>query len=205
MIIFGTTTLNSTRDTGPFHCPRCSMQRTYHLKSANRFFTLYFIPLIPMGSAGQWVECASCGGTYGEEVLHYNPVAERNEMVDTIRRVMILVMLDAGCTDATHIAALRGVCGQMLGAQVTDQQIYEDVRLAQEANTRLVEFVQHMLQDVTEEGKGFILGAAIRVVAPDGYLPEDKKSVIRQLGQAMWVPPQHVEQIISSGQGHIGP
>ena len=52
MIIFGTTSLNSTIDSGTFFCPRCSAQQHYRMIGVNRWFTLYFIPVIPMGRAG---------------------------------------------------------------------------------------------------------------------------------------------------------
>ena len=60
MIIFGTTGLNSTKERGAFNCPRCSMQRGYRWISVNRFFTLYFIPLIPLGTRYLDV-CTVCG------------------------------------------------------------------------------------------------------------------------------------------------
>jgi hypothetical protein len=45
------------------------MQRPYTHKAVRNWFTLYFVPVIPMGRRGEYVECSSCGGTYGVEVL----------------------------------------------------------------------------------------------------------------------------------------
>lgn len=69
MIIFGTRSVESTIGNGFFYCPRCNTQRTYRLIGVNRWFTLYFIPVIPMGRIGRYVECDSCAGTFAEEVL----------------------------------------------------------------------------------------------------------------------------------------
>ncbi|MEQ8787945.1 MAG: zinc-ribbon domain-containing protein [Pirellulaceae bacterium] len=205
MIIFGTTTINTTRGTGDFSCPRCSIRRQYRHKAANRFFTLYFIPLIPMGTAGTWIECTSCGGTYAEEVLYYNADAEKQELINQIRRVLVLAMLDAGATEAANIAALRDVCRDSLDVMVTDQQIYEDVRLAQEADAHLVPFVQYNLGEVNARGKQLLLTLTVKVLVADRRFDERKRQVVRQLGAALQVPVQITEETISdSGPDRIG-
>lgn len=39
----------------------------------NRWFTLYFIPLIPLGKVGQYVECRRCSNSYADTVLTQSP------------------------------------------------------------------------------------------------------------------------------------
>ena len=48
-------------------------QSKYSHQRADRFFTLFFIPLIPLGKLGEYVECESCKGTFKPEVLSYDP------------------------------------------------------------------------------------------------------------------------------------
>ena len=55
MIIFGTTGITSTKAKGNFTCPQCANNRLYKHRKVTRFFTLYFIPLIPLGSVGEYV------------------------------------------------------------------------------------------------------------------------------------------------------
>ena len=69
MIIFGTRSRESVRRTGIFNCPRCGNSKTYKHKNVNRWFTLYFIPVIPMGRIGSYIQCGQCGATYSEAVL----------------------------------------------------------------------------------------------------------------------------------------
>ena len=73
MIIFGTRGVSSTTGSGRFYCPRCEQERPYHSKRMRRFFTLYFIPLIPMDVLDEWVECGQCGQAFKPEVLRYDP------------------------------------------------------------------------------------------------------------------------------------
>lgn len=71
LIIFGRRNSTSVESTGQFNCPRCGPGRVYLHKVVKRWFTLYFIPIIPMGRVGDYVECQSCGGTYGSEILAF--------------------------------------------------------------------------------------------------------------------------------------
>jgi len=69
IIIFGSRGVERKIDTGYFHCPSCQCDSPYSRKKITRFFTLYFIPLIPLGSVGEFVRCDQCGSDYATDVL----------------------------------------------------------------------------------------------------------------------------------------
>ncbi len=69
MIIFGTRVRTKTLDEGQFYCPKCQQTRPYAHKQASRYFALYFVPLVPMGSLGEYVECQTCHTTFKPDVL----------------------------------------------------------------------------------------------------------------------------------------
>jgi hypothetical protein len=69
LIIFGRRTTTKTITAGSFTCPRCGPGRGYEHKQVNRWFTLYFIPVIPLGTVGEYVECQGCAATFGPEAL----------------------------------------------------------------------------------------------------------------------------------------
>ncbi|WP_367890590.1 zinc-ribbon domain-containing protein [Sinomicrobium kalidii] len=69
MIIFGTRGISSTQTSGKFHCPQCNAQQSYKRKKVTKFFTLYFIPLIPLGKRGEYVECTTCKTTFYTGIL----------------------------------------------------------------------------------------------------------------------------------------
>lgn len=73
MIIYGTRGRESTIEQGAFNCPRCGMNRTYQHIQVKRWFTLYFIPIFPIGTVGDYVQCDSCSGTFGAEVKSAMP------------------------------------------------------------------------------------------------------------------------------------
>lgn len=79
LIIFGTRGVRSTIKEGQFYCPQCVSDQSYKHKKVTQFFTLYFIPLIPLSNKGTYVECQSCKNTYIERVLDMARVVQVEE------------------------------------------------------------------------------------------------------------------------------
>jgi hypothetical protein len=69
IILWGSTGFTSNTGEGKFLCPQCGDERRYERKEVNRWFTLYFIPLFPIGSAGEYVECTKCEGSWEVGIL----------------------------------------------------------------------------------------------------------------------------------------
>ena len=75
-ILLGMRLRTTSVGTGRFLCPNDHRETSYVHLSARRWFTLFFIPVIPLGSAGEWVQCESCGAEYDVDVLsHPAPAA----------------------------------------------------------------------------------------------------------------------------------
>lgn len=74
-IVFGTKGQSRVKAEGSFYCPRCNGQRKYKHFIAKRYFTLFFIPVFPIGTLGEYVQCQQCQGEFRVEVL--DETAER--------------------------------------------------------------------------------------------------------------------------------
>lgn len=69
IILFGTKQVESELGTGHFVCPNCRMSRPFRHTAMKRWFTLFFIPLIPLGETGRFVQCGGCGARYDDRTL----------------------------------------------------------------------------------------------------------------------------------------
>lgn len=70
MIVFGAKDVPRDDGGGRFVCPTCGPQ-AYRLKKNRRYFTLYFVPLFPVGKeGGEYVECQGCKTAWTVDVLH---------------------------------------------------------------------------------------------------------------------------------------
>jgi hypothetical protein len=66
IIIFGTCTIPRTVDRGYFFCPVCQSREACALRTVGRYFSLFFIPVIPLGSRGMFYQCGRCQRQFDE-------------------------------------------------------------------------------------------------------------------------------------------
>lgn len=87
MLIFGTRNRIKSIGSGQFYCPRCQTQRTYKRKHSKRYFALYFVPLIPLGDLGEFVECQTCRQTFNTDILDLKPTNSPISAVELLNSV----------------------------------------------------------------------------------------------------------------------
>ncbi|MBV9122914.1 MAG: zinc-ribbon domain-containing protein [Planctomycetes bacterium] len=80
-IIWGSRGISSTKEAGDFFCPSCDAEEEYLLKQVRRWFTLYFIPLFPIGAAQRYVQCRGCKQTFKESVLDLKPPTQEDRLL----------------------------------------------------------------------------------------------------------------------------
>jgi hypothetical protein len=104
LIIFGWRVVLFTIGKGLFHCPSCGGDREYRRRQGRRFFTLFFIPVIPLTKAGpEFVECDTCHGRYALSVLSLPTAADLAAVPARLLRTAISQVLRSG--DVTHTGA----------------------------------------------------------------------------------------------------
>lgn len=54
---------------GTFHCPVDGQVRAYSLAEGRRWFTLFFVPVVPLKVLGRQVRCQGCGTELSPSVL----------------------------------------------------------------------------------------------------------------------------------------
>lgn len=200
MIIFGTRTTNPTAGQGQFNCPRCGPQKSYTHKKQKRWFTLYFIPVIPLGTAGEYVECDACAGTFDMEALHHDPAAERAEMFDRLRRLSVLAMLFANRYQPENVNALRTALQELTQDFVAEEVVHQDVQFAQQAQAQLEPTFQSQTQDFSADGKSLLLRLMLTTLAPTRQVEAQDHQTLHRAGAAMGIPADIIEQSI---QAHV--
>ena len=198
MIIFGTRTTNPTAGQGLFNCPRCGPQKPYSHKKQKRWFTLYFIPVIPLGTPGEYLECDACAGTFDMAALHHDPQAERTEMFDRLRRLSVLAMLFANRYQPENVNALRAALQEVTQDFVAEEVIHQDVNFAQQAAAQLGPTFQAQTQDFSADGKSLLLRLMLSTLAPTRQIAQQDHQTLHRAGAAMGVPPDVIEQSIQA-------
>ena len=68
-IIWGWRAVKAVIGTGQFFCPQCQGDTTYRHIAPRMWFTIFFLPIIPLKQLDRFVECTRCSGAFIEAVL----------------------------------------------------------------------------------------------------------------------------------------
>jgi zinc-ribbon family len=71
-IIIGTTTKVANAGRGEFFCPSCKQQANYSRLRASRFLTFFFIPIFPIRTIGEYLQCGNCQAELRPDVLAFS-------------------------------------------------------------------------------------------------------------------------------------
>jgi len=201
MVIWGTRGVTSTTGSGRFYCPSCNGERGYEAKRLRRFFTLYFIPLIPMDVIQEWVECVQCKGGFKSEVLRYDPRAQQNALRTAVmtaaRRILALAAGSARPAPAVRAAALEAH-RVLLDEEWPEPDLDEDLARAFSPRATL-EPVSRVAGDVNANGKEAILAQALRVaLSAGGDLAPETAEALGAAATALGVSEAHWRGILGA-------
>ncbi|GAA3803801.1 zinc-ribbon domain-containing protein [Cellulomonas soli] len=109
-IIWGWRAVMEVLGLGLFHCPTCQQDREYRHVRPRRWFTLFFVPVIPLQRLEPFVECTTCKGTYREAVLEI-PTTEQleHQLGLATRAALAHVVASAGSTPRATEEAIRRI------------------------------------------------------------------------------------------------
>jgi tellurite resistance protein len=188
LIIFGTRGVTSDQAHGQFYCPSCSAKQSYVHKECRRYFTLYFIPLIPLGLIGEYIECQRCSGTFKLEVLQLDPEADARrheaEFHKAMRRVLALITLADGKIEESEIAAMAVILGKLGKRAVPREELDAELAAAAASKVDVVEYCRAMKGYLNDAGCDLVMRAAILVASADGNLDDRERELVMKIGSA---------------------
>lgn len=199
MIIWGTRGLTSTVEQGSFNCPRCGPDKRFSVKTVNRWFTLYFIPIIPLGEAGRFLECGNCAGTFDEAARNHDPAAEnarfRTVLGQAMLRAMVALAKADGRTDHRELEVIANVLTRLSGEAIEA----DDVQAAADeaVNESLDVVLKEVAGSLTDEGKAMVIHALALVAKADGDVGDGELEVLFQAGKVLGVRRGDVQKIIA--------
>lgn len=209
MIFFGTRGVKSTLKSGTFHCPQCETNESYKHIKVKKFFTLYFIPIIPLSDAGEYVECHKCKGTYIPKVLNYNKSAGKDEFLSqyekAMKHCMIMIMLADGRIDEEEMLMVQKIINKFGHNDLTLDQLEALVERIEKNPENISTYLKRITPSLNEHGKETIIKCALSVAAADGNIDKSELEVIKKMAVVMEMSSSHLKGIfadISSKKEH---
>ncbi|MEE8435557.1 MAG: TerB family tellurite resistance protein [bacterium] len=202
LIIFGIRGITTTPETGQFFCPSCETDRIFYRKVVRNWFTLYFIPLIPLGRAGEYVECDLCLKTYEAEVLSLDRVQFEAENAEfqaefqkALQDVMILIMLADGKELADEKEMILSIYSTLSGEDLDEDKLRQNVDRVKAENLTMPECLKKYSGVLNGEGKELVYKAALMVAVSDGEYHEDEEKMMKAIARDLDISKSEVNEI----------
>lgn len=181
---------------GTFYCPQCEGDRHFSWKSARRWFTLFFVPVLPLNHLGEYVECDTCESTYDTRVLNIPTKSELESNFDrAVRHLLVgLVRADSRIEQPEReIAVLLG--RRMVGEHYDASTFEEDLESI--SDTDLFPSISSFAGILNEHAKVMLLQTATLLSAADGEIHDKEVSLILDIAHALAVQRSYVQGIMS--------
>jgi hypothetical protein len=181
LIIFGLRVVFFTVGNGQFHCPNCGGDREYRRRQGRRFFTLFFIPVIPLNKVGpEIVECSTCHTRYHLAVLNAPTTADLAALPARLLRTAISQVLRSG--DVTNQAARERAVTVVRAA---GDAAYDTTVLDADLVRPFEEVRREMAQSsgaLAPEARERFFGEAAAIALIDGPLSVSERETLRAVG-----------------------
>jgi len=201
LIIFGFRVFYRTVGQGTFHCQRCGGDREYWHKAGRRWFTLFFIPVIPLSKVGEHVRCAVCGTRYRMEELSLPTVAQMQAALPAGMQAAAIAMLRAGggSSGPARRRAIDAIRGSGL-ADYDDAALDADLAapaLPGQPGRELAGPLNRLAVQLAVPAREWFLAEAVRIGLADGTLSDDERHVAREIAAQLGMTPAQARGVIS--------
>lgn len=195
-IVWGWRSQTKRLSEGLFHCPREGGDRNYWLMEAKRWFTLFWIPVIPLRVLGEYVQCVSCGSTYDPAIRSLPTTVEFEDTLSrAMRRIVVsMIKADGHIADSERRTAVAIIGAFTTGAYSLDN-LDDDLGNLDSGDSEVTR-LSGLLND---RGKESVVRACVELAGADGALDRSELDRIAQLGRDFGMSPAHVRGILADG------
>ncbi len=178
-----------------FVCPRCGVDRDGSELVRQRWFTVLYVPLVPLAMLEPVIECGACGHQCDLGVLDI-PTSDQlsRYLEDAMRRAVATVVRAAGADDvATRTAAVAAM--RSAGHDYDDVTLNDDVRMLAGDGAALS--LRRLVDELTPHGKQSFLHRMAAVAQADGSLSADERRALVEIGVALGMPAPHINGVLA--------
>ena len=202
LIIFGLRVFYRTIAQGTFHCRRCGGDREYRHRSGRRWFTLFFLPVIPLNSAGEHVRCTTCRTRYVTDVLSQPTTAQMQVALPVGMRAAVSAMLRSGdpASPAPRQRAIEAVIGA--GTPGYDEAMLNADLMMPFDSIR--EALNQVGAQLTIQAREWYLTEVIRIAMADGTLTEGERHAALAIGVDLGMTQAQVVGVVAMTEQSAG-
>ena len=204
MIIFGTKGRSIKMDSGEFNCPNCNKKMTYDKKCVQDWFTLYWIPIFPVGSKGnEHIECETCSNTYHLDVIDYQPTGLSDEEMSSeyekaLQNVLCLMMLVDNKVEDEEIKTVSSIYNKLTNnKKISKVKIDKITQQLKDEDLSVGKYLKKIKPYLNAEHRELIIKAMYHVAASDGHLDDKEGALLMDTAKVMEMTAAHVKGVLA--------
>lgn len=199
-IIFGTRGIKHTVSESPVltnSCPNCAKGNLVN-KLYRRWFTLFFIPVIPLDTMDRFYECDSCKSAYNETI---KTILQRSEKeIEENNRKAKLVFGKALIAAMTHMAIIDNDFAAEEEREIMDamksfpdlkeelMNIHELVKKDGNKDNQVFDLLNTARTELSSEAVMNILAQAAVILLADGSIEKEEEDLMKEYLIACGMP-----------------
>ncbi|MFF3874137.1 TerB family tellurite resistance protein [Streptomyces sp. NPDC001978] len=210
--ILGIRTVWTPVGDGEFFCPGCGGDRNYQRLTGRRRFTLLGVPVLPRGTTGPVVECASCRHHFDTDVLDHPTTSRFSAMLrDAVHTVALAVLAAGGACARTALETAASTVRAAGSNDCTEEQLAALVE-ALAADTgrvfdqpsgaslaiELHEALDPLAPHLAPAGRESILLQAARIALADAPYTPAERDVLTTVGAALTICSDDVARLLAA-------
>ena len=202
LIIFGFRVFFRTLAQGIFYCRRCGGDREYRHRAGRRWFTLFFLPVIPLNAVGEHVQCTSCRTRYVTDVLGQPTTAQMPAPLPAGMRAAVSAMLRSG--DPSSQASRQRAVEAVVRSGVPDyNEAMLDADLRQPFDA-IRPALNQVGSQLAVQAREWHLAELIRIAIADGPLTETERHAALAIGADLGMTQAQVIGVVAMTEQSAG-
>ncbi len=207
-IIFGTRGLKHTvKDSTVLNnsCPNCNNGNLVN-KLYRRWFTLFFIPVIPLDEIDRFYECENCNSAYNENIKSVLQRSEKeiNENKERVRRIYAKALIGS----MTHMSMIDGDFAPEEEREIMDamesfpeqkdslMELFKEVKAHGNRDNRVFDLLNDARNEMSAEALINVLAQAAVVLLADGSIEKEEETLMKEYLIACGLPKDFYQQLL---------
>lgn len=198
-VIYGTRGITFTKEGGMFHCPSCKSSQGYRFRAVRRFFTLFFIPLIPLDKVGEYIECDKCSGTFVPRVLEQVLPDDKFKAYyeEVMQITLIKMMLADGKVENTEKYMVMSILNKFCSTEIQIEELDKLVEKVKNDRKTIEDYLKQIKPSLNENGKELIVRGAILVSMADQEMAQSERNLIMQISRSLEFSSNRANELIN--------
>ncbi len=197
-LFFGSRAVRQRLAEGEFMCPRCRTIRPYRLVRAQNHAHLYWVPLIKLGQAQEYVECGGCRAKFDPRVLGREALDE-GELRGALARAALAAMVAVvrGPAPSQHERELIGAALDAVSGQRCEPETVTRLVDAESGDVALAAGQLAKIEStLSPRAREALMEAVLRVASAEGAMTPRQADAVQHLAGALQVSSAHLKGIM---------